>query len=227
MSTYQKYEEPLLLSEPIKKRLIAMSQNLNFIPRTVLDIGAFEGYWSRGIKEVFPTCYPFMIEGDSDKEEFLKNTKYPYQVALLSDKRKDVVFHKTTSLYTTGNSIYREKSNFFADSNPKYYTTCVKTKTLHDVVSDNKLNNIDLIKLDVQGSEKDVILGGVDIVRSCKAIIIELSLVEYNKGAPQLLEMMNLMDNLGFKVYDIINLHYNNSNFSLDQCDMIFVPKTN
>ncbi len=37
----------------------------------VLDIGAFEGYWTKDFKEIFPDSNVLMIEANSDKEEKL------------------------------------------------------------------------------------------------------------------------------------------------------------
>jgi hypothetical protein len=64
------YEKPLLMSETIKSRLRLLSKNLNFIPRNVIDIEAYEGYWSVGIKQIFSDCNIFMIEGDEDKKKY-------------------------------------------------------------------------------------------------------------------------------------------------------------
>lgn len=219
------YEKSLLMNDNIKNRLKAMSKNLKFVPRTILDIGAYEGYWSRGIKEIFPSCIPFMIEGDKNKEKILNNIGFPYEIALVADRVKNVTFHKTNSTYTTGNSIYRECTNIFADANPNYYTVEEKTRTLDEIVQTKGLTNIDLIKIDVQGAEKDVILGGIKTVLSSKVVILEISLIEYNRDAPQVLEMITFMDQLGFKLYDIIDFHYHLMNSSLFQFDAMFVHK--
>jgi len=153
------YVKPLIMPEKYKARLRVLSTNLSFQPRTVLDIGAYEGHWSQGIKDVFPNCNVFMIEGDEDKYTHLNRTGLPFAIALLSDKEKEVTFHKTNSLYTTGNSIYRELSPTFDHSNPRYYSVQRITQTLSNVVRNNNIKNIDLVKIDVQGSEKDIILG--------------------------------------------------------------------
>lgn len=189
----------------------------------MLDIGAHEGYWSKDIKSLFPSCHPFMIEGDRDKDKILRDTGFPYEIALLSDRKKKVTFHKTRAEYTTGNSIYRENTEFFQDSN-LYYTETVTTTTLSDVVRRNNIADIDMIKLDVQGSEKDVLLGGLDIARGCKVIFTELSLTEYNEGSPSFVDMINFFDQIGFKMIDIVDLHYGADN-TLLQIDAIFVNK--
>jgi len=217
------YEKPLLMPEIVKSRLRLLSKNLNFNPRNVIDIGAYEGYWSVGIKEIFPDCNIFMIEGDEDKKEILSKRRFPYEIVLLSDKENITTFYKTKHMYTTGNSIYKENSNSFTGD--EYYSIQILTQTLDKVVEKHKLTDIDIIKIDVQGAEKDVILGGIRTVRSCKAIILELSIVEYNQGAPQILEILNFMDQISFKIYDIIELHYDPNNNSLLQIDIIFIHK--
>lgn len=213
------YEKPLLMTKQVKNRLIILREK-GFRPRTILDIGAFEGYWSQDIKSVFPNCSPFMIEGDKDKDNKLQSRDFPYEIALLSDTKKLVTFHKTKSLYTTGNSIYKENSNIFSDSN-LYYTKQVETTTLKDVVQRHNLTNIDMIKLDIQGSEKDAMLGGLDIIKECKILFIELSIIEYNKDAPKLEDMVTFLSNIGFRLIDIVDLHYTSS-FELQQLDAIF-----
>lgn len=213
------YETPLLMPEYVKNRLC----QLKFEPRTVLDIGAYEGYWSKDIKSIFPSCQPFMIEGNKDKDEILKKCGFPYEIALLSESNKDVIFYKSHCMYTTGDSIYPENSEYFRNTE-YFHTEKVTTTTLKDVVERNKLTNIDLIKLDVQGSEKDVMLGGLDIVRGCKAIFIEMSVIEYNIGSPNFVEMINFLDQIGFRFSDIVYLHYDN-NKNLSQFDAIFTRK--
>ena len=215
------YEAPLLMPEIVKKRL----RILDFEPRTVLDIGAYEGYWSKDIKSVFPSCQPFMIEGDKDKDALLSKCGFPYEIALLSDRTKNVTFYKSHCRYTTGNSIYPENSNFFRDRE-YFHTEEVTTTTLRDVVEKHQLTNIDLIKLDVQGSEKDIMLGGLDIVRGAKVLFIEMPVVEYNVGSPDLVEMLTFLDQLGFRMVDIVALRYDTGDQKLSQFDAIFVKKS-
>lgn len=208
------------MNEAVKSRL----KLLPFIPRTVLDIGAFEGYWSKGIKEVFPECSPFMIEANPDKEANLKNMGFRYEIALLSDEEKITDFYVYNAKYTTGSSMYLQNEDYCLQKY-SYTTYKIPATTLKDIVEQHKLIDIDLIKLDVQGAEKEIILGGFDIIRGAKAIVLELSVVDFNYGTPQLLEMITFMDSIGFKLSDIIELHYGAQSNMLEQFDTIFTKK--
>lgn len=213
------YEKPLLMPEHVKKRLLA----LDFQPRTVLDIGAYEGYWSKDIKTLFPSCQPFMIEGDKDKNDKLKACEIPYEIALLSDEKKSATFYKSHSIYTTGNSIYREDSIYFKGDH--YHTEQVHTITLKEIVEKRDIKDIDMIKLDVQGSEKDIMMGGLDIVRNCKVIFIEMSITEYNIGSPSFTEVNNFLDQIGFQLIDIVDFHYTTDGKKLLYFDAIYMKK--
>jgi len=190
----------------------------------VLDIGAYEGYWSKDIKELFPTCSPFMIEGNPEKNAKLEKSEFPFEIALLADKKKEVTFHQTNCEYNTGNSIYREQTIFFHDRE-KYYSQQLMTTTLEDVVKRNRLTNIDIIKMDVQGAEKDVIKGGLEVVKKCKMLILELPVAMYNAGAPTFTEMIIFLDQIGFKLFDIIDYNYFGKYNQLVQIDAIFIRK--
>lgn len=217
----------LTMPEYVINRLHAMSKILNFTPKNILDIGAYKGFWSEDIKKVYPNSNIFMIEGDSERQEDLKKTGMPFQIALLSDMEKDVVFHRTASRFSTGNSLYRELTTVFRDGNEGYSQEQTTATTLQKIAEKHDLRP-DMIKLDVQGAEKDVIMGGLEVVRNAKVLFIEISVIEYNKGAPDLVEMINFMDQIGFYLFDIVHLHYTrviNAIDQLSQFDAIFVRK--
>lgn len=190
--------------------------------RTVLDIGAHEGNWAKDFLDIFPESNVFMIEGNRDTVDKLKPTGIPYTIAMLSDRVKSTTFYKTKLPCTTGNSLYKENTVFFSD--PDSYTKeTVITTTLTEVVNKHDLSDIDLIKLDVQGSERDILAGGIDVLEKCKFLILELPISEYNNGAPNLVEILNFLDKHGFKMYDIIDLQYLDQ--VLIQFDAIFIRK--
>jgi FkbM family methyltransferase len=110
----------------------------------------------------------------------LETFNVDYSICLLSDSEKEVDFYiRKNEPRCTGNSIYRENTSFYDDD--QIIVEKKQTKTLS-----NLLNNqtFDLIKIDVQGSEIDIINGGLDIIKEAKGILMEVSLMEYNQNAP-------------------------------------------
>ena len=82
----------------------------------------------------------------------------------------------------------------------------------------------DLIKIDTQGSELDILRGGTNFYTCAKGIILEVSLIEYNKNAPLEKEVIDYMDSINFKPAEVLKDHYF-SDGVLIQKDILFLNK--
>lgn len=79
---------------------------------------------------------------------------------------------------------------------------------------------IDFIKLDVQGSELDIIRGGENTIKNTTFVMAEVSLLEYNQGAPLIDAVVDKMVELGFCIVDVVDYH--RSNGIIIQLDLLF-----
>lgn len=192
-----------------------------FEPKSILDIGANVGQFYNEIKNIFPNSYYYLIEGSESCEVVLETFDVDYSICLLSDTEKEVDFYiRKNEPRCTGNSIYRENTSFYDDD--QIIVEKKQTKTLS-----NLLNNqtFDLIKIDVQGSEIDIINGGLDIIKEAKGILMEVSLMEYNQNAPTKEFVYEYMDNLGFKPVELIGNINHPLTYELIQQDILFLNK--
>jgi len=192
-----------------------------FEPKSILDIGANVGQFYNEIKNIFPNSYYYLIEGSESCEVVLETLNVDYSICLLSDIEKDVDFYiRKNEPRCTGNSIYRENTSFYDDD--QIIIEKKQTKTLS-----NLLNNqsFDLIKIDVQGSEIDIINGGLDIFKRAKGILMEISLVEYNQKAPTKEFVYDYMDKLGFTPIAHIGNINHPLTYELIQQDILFLNK--
>ena len=82
-----------------------------------------------------------------------------------------------------------------------------------------------LLKLDVQGSELDILLGAEEVLHETEYIILEVSLYKFFKGGPDYYDIVTFMRSRGFVVYDIFGLHYRPLDNALSQVDMVFVKE--
>ena len=71
------------------------------------------------------------------------------------------------------------------------------------VLTEFPRHNFNMLKLDVQGAELDVLRGAARTLCGIEVIIIELSLLEYNKGAPLIGDVMARLADLGFNLFDM------------------------
>ncbi len=83
-------------------------------------------------------------------------------------------------------------------------------------------DDFDLIKLDTQGSELDIISGGIRLCSKAKGILLEVSLTQYNENAPLYDEVIKFMDNFGFKKAEILDEFIHPL---VHQQDILFIKK--
>ena len=184
--------------------------------KNILDIGACNGSWSLLVKSIIPGANILMVEANTDKEQILRKIGN-YKIALLSSEaNKEVNYYKSLSGDASGNSIYLENTKYkFIPE--KRITTTLKLIVPKDV-------DYDLIKMDVQGSELDIIKGSLDIIKKTKFLLLELQIFEYNKDAPMLSEVLTYLKNINFDLVDVFDLLYSSSG-SLIQIDGFFVNR--
>lgn len=195
-----------------------------FYPTSILDIGAHSGDFYRECTQTFPDAYYFLIEANVECTTNLDQLNVPYFIGLLSDTTGFVDFYRTKTSNgcnsaSTGNSIYREKTNYYNDEN--VWITKEPTFLLDEVVD----RPFDLIKLDVQGAELNVLRGGLNTVQHAKGIIMEVSVIEYNQHAPLESEVMAFMNDLGFVPKQIVGTHTHPETHEHIQTDVFFVRK--
>lgn len=160
-----------------------------------------------------------MVEANKNCEPYLRLLGKPYDIVALSDKKgtADLYIEKINPI-ATGASLYKENTDWYSDG--KYETVTVETDTL-DSRAYFDSEQIDLIKIDVQGSELDILKGGTMTMKRTSYALIELSLVEYNQGSPLIGEVVDKMIDYGFCMVDILEYHsfshlYGGAIFQLD-----------
>lgn len=200
-----------------------MNMKLSYInrfiqPKRILDIGCNVGQFYKSAKSVWPNAYYYLIDGNESVEENLRTLGVAYRIELLSDSVKKVNLYKNKkNSKCTGTSIYRETSEHYVDALVQIVE--MSTTTL-DLLFDHEKIQFDLIKLDTQGSEIDIIKGGLNLIKKAKYLILETSLIEWNKDSPDENNVINFMKTIGFVADNVIDTHYLNG--ELIQNDILF-----
>jgi len=99
----------------------------------------------------------------------------------------------------------------------------IPVERLDDLVEKHQLPPSYLVKIDVEGAEIDVINGARNTLGNAEAVIAEASVLPKFKYGPELADLVGVMKDSGFSVFDIIaGANHSRSRF-LNQVDLIFV----
>ena len=177
--------------------------------QTILDIGANVGQFSREILDIFPnveiyafepvaSCYQ-KLEKISKKPNF---HPLPYALGNQSGEMKINV-----SSYSPSSSLLK-MSNLHKKVFPHTageHKEKIQIRRLDDMASELNIKAPLLIKMDVQGYEKEVILGGRMTFAKASAVLTEASFVPLYDGQPLFKEIRSLLGELGFDYHSAMN----------------------
>jgi FkbM family methyltransferase len=192
-----------------------------FNPNTVLDIGAAHGHFSEIISTIFPNTYITALECNERDRYFLESKPWDVRFVCLGDKpcTKDFYIDRN-SLVGGGSSFYLEDTSAFADP-------IVETKKI--VTLDSlELGSFDLVKIDTQGSELDILRGGMKTIGNSRVVMMELSFLPYNKAGCLFDDVVIEMRKLGFRTIDTFGPSFGGHwwHGRKVQADVIFVKET-
>jgi len=194
-------------------------RNNEYIPDTILDIGAYHGTWTDDCLKIYPTAKYNLFEAINYNQlnRFRNNNRFDVFNVILNNENKEVEWYE---MKNTGDSIFKEIGNAFINCNPVIKQSYALDNILTNTTD---MKNI-LIKIDCQGAEINILKGATNILQKVDFIILEMPFFgKYNENTPNFLEHIVFMDTIGFIPYDFLDSHHIN-NFNM-QIDMMFINK--
>lgn len=187
-----------------------------FSPKTIIDVGAFQGDWSRLAKRIWPNSRLFMIEPNLTTLAEVDNAARDLDASLFGEllganDGKAVQFN----VMGAGSTIFPECSAV-----PRR-TEMRQLRRLDSVLKDVQAPAF--LKIDAQGYELEILEGAEGLLPAVDAILLEISIIEINRGAPLLHDVVSVMKRLGFVTYDILEIHRRPLDCALNQIDLTFV----
>jgi FkbM family methyltransferase len=143
---------------------------------TVVDIGANVGIFSTYAVKQAKDVKVFAYEPESSNFEYLidnitrnnlsKNIK-PFKLAVTRQPNKQLTLY-IHAYGSGGNSLFVEQVS------KKHTTQTVKTTSLSQILKNNNISKIDLLKLDCEGAEYDILLNATkNTLSKIKRIVLE------------------------------------------------------
>lgn len=167
-----------------------------FEPKVIYDIGSCVLHWTHEAQKVWPRAKIILFDA-FDRAQFLYKG-FDYFIGVLGDVDDKIVKFYQNDQLPGGNSYYRETfmdGRFF----PLDAYTEMTMHRLDTVVNKMEFPYPDLVKIDVQGSELDVIRGGQHVLSHATRMIVEMQHVQYNEGAPLVTDVLPCIESMGWK----------------------------
>ena len=184
-----------------------MSNNSNLI---IFDVGSHIGKTIKIYKSIFSKSKIYGFEPSKNSYQILLNKFVDDKDIIISDyalsnDRKI----KTLFLSSSDNLNSLKKPNKRAWGFDKKQTINVETDTIDHFCAKNFIKHINILKLDVQGSELDVLEGAKSMLLSQKIdlVYIEWQVVPLYKNHALYYEIGNYIGKFGYELFNIYNIN--------------------
>ena len=209
----------------LRRIKILKNENINLI----LDVGAHNGLYGQELREdgykgrivsFEPLNKPYLELDYRSKKDSLWDCEHFALGDSICEMEINVSGHLTSSSILSISDAHIDAY----PSSETIDTEIIKVTTL-DAISDKYIRQNDKIfmKVDVQGSEKHVLDGASDALKDIRILEMELSLTKMYEGGPTMMEMLDILKNMGFHLVAINSVFSDPMSGYLLQADGIFV----
>ncbi len=202
--------------------------------KVVFDIGANVGGITTILLERFPNAIVYSFEPCTSTFEKLRQA-----VAASPHRERCRMFKMGFYDAPTLGQLHitsHDGANSLLDITPEYHRAnphieeCdseeIELRLLDDFVAEQGIDHIDLIKVDVEGAEAEVLLGGRETLsEKVDVVFCEISLVRHRRSQGEFIRIFETMHECGFapaEIYDVAQGGAPASLWRLGQFDCVF-----
>jgi FkbM family methyltransferase len=193
--------------------------------KTVLDVGANQGNWSRMAKEIFTDAKFYLIEPQIEMkdnlEKFCNEYKDCHYFSVGAGAKKDILTFTVWDDLAGSSFLPKPNENLKQEGKQRE----IEITTIDDLLSTSKIEMPDLIKLDIQGFELEALKGAESTFSNTEVYILEVSLFHFDVAMPVFSDVINFMLERGYVAYDFPGFLRRPLDGALGQCDVCFVKK--
>jgi FkbM family methyltransferase len=207
------------------RHTLEQARRIGLMPRTVIDVGAAYGAFTRLCHPVFPAARYLLIEPLEEYRPLLDEarqvlTSVEYTIAAASFRDGEVAINVHPDL--VGSSVYREIER---GTGVNGMTRAVRSITVDRLVREAGATGPFLLKIDVQGAELDVLEGAERTLIDTGLVVLEVSFFKFFENGPECADIIAYMKTRGFVPYDIVARQYRPLDGALSQADIAFVKE--
>lgn len=187
------------------KDLLFIKNKLGITPRTILDVGAAVGEYSKAARLVFPEAHVYLFEPIPQSCEELRrislndNHLTVFEMALSTRNEKSCFHHNKFSFSSSLLPMTeRHTIEFPFTRNEKFiHVECRRLDSLSEI----RLTRPALMKIDVQGAELQVLIGAESLLPEFAAVTLEVNFEKFYENQADISDIFTLMKRNGLRYF--------------------------
>ena len=172
---------------------------------TMFDVGAAKGAMSLSMMSTYPNCRLHAFEPNPEQFTVLQQRLSSYKnVSLVKSAVGSISGEATLHIadYSDASSLLGHAKLLTLNKINTLSSIQVPLTSLDDYISSKAIANIDFLKIDVEGFEKDVLLGGTVALQKTSNVFVEISQHRHDPHCAHILSIFSLMRDAGFSFID-------------------------
>jgi len=199
---------------------------VGYSPDFVIDIGSSTGAWSESISTLFPQAHFILIDPLASRYPEASKSKFDGNCASVEVVEAAMADRPGRMPIQVSADLYNSSLLHIDNISDHIETIEVQGITLDGFAQERRLSGRGLIKIDVQFAEHLIIGGGTQLLtEQIDVLIVELTLERVHSQSKTFLEMLNVLDGLGFRYADDVGSWRSPDNGRLQQKDGLFLHK--
>lgn len=211
---------------PLLKDRLSNLARLGFEAKVIVDGGAHKGKWTKTVSEFYPNSKFILVEPNptvySKIDETLpKSIDYTIVKGALGAEKGTLQLNvwEGVDKDLVGSSLC---DHIRGDASTKVDCEVVTLDSLIDIYKEVP----NFVKLDLQGYEIQALAGAKEILKHTELMIIEFGLLDAYVDRTTVRDLVNLMHDNAYSLYDVIDFHYRPYDNALTGGDFIFVKNS-